>query len=159
MEKNKLFVLLLVLILAFSACESKGSNIKIDRNMIGKIFGFDLSDKEYSVIENSLDKSEYGGGLVIKVIINKEDMDDFKVKLEESEFCQMTDDSEEYDMYKNAVWNTLGFNMDSSGTLYERLSGMRRKVYFVREPRTANSMIYYEESNEDYYSVYMSYSE
>ena len=159
MEKNKIFVLLLVLILAFSACGSKGSNIKIDRNMIGKIFGFDLSDKEYSVIENSLDKSEYGGGLVIKVIINNENMDDFKAEIKENNFGQITDESEEYDMYKIVVWNELGLDMDSSGTLYERLSGVRRKVYFVREPKTVSRIIYYEESNEDYYTVYMSYSE
>ena len=159
MEKNKIFVLLLVLILAFSACGSKGSNIKINRNMIGKIFGFDLSDKEYSVIENSLDKSEYGGGLVIKVIINNENMDDFKAEIKENNFGQITDESEEYDIYKIVVWNELGLDMDSSETLYERLSGVRRKVYFVREPKTVSRIIYYEESNEDYYTVYMSYSE
>ena len=164
MGKHKLFVLLLVSILAFSACASKGSNIKIDINMIEKIFGFDLTDKEYSVIENSLDKSEYGGELIIKLIINKEDMDDFKAEFKDNNFLQTVDESideTDYEMYKIYVSNCLGFEIESSetGTIYERLSGLRRKVYFVREPRSTNSFIYYGKCNENYYTVYMGYIE
>ncbi len=126
-----------------------------------KLFAIDESKYELVFREDQLSKFEYGGSYTIKIRVREEQMDSFISDIQSAPMYLLSEDEEvDPKAYNVVVKNITGEDMDSNSKLYIYEGALKRKIQLpLAEPKTVMSSVYYSESVDGVYEVYLSYAE